>query len=742
MTSRDSFNFKISMHSFAQALLQGLAVTMVSFVVLILLIPVSTAAIPNFSIFNIDYTHHQMLFRFFHENVTELINIAIILFGLALSISLFKFMLVKRTSDAYFSLGITRKKLFLTHFMAGTLLLLLGILIPFTISLVLNILAFSSLGSISLMLKCFAYLSIGYFVLSLVSFSLTALCCCLAGTISEAITFTSVLLAIPSILFYGVNCLTKHLLLGNSFGAFASSSSTQINPGLLWQFSFLNPALFFYKASKTYSSNYVRFDGYVLPKISYCLLICWFITIIAFILLSIFFLSKRKAEIADISGKNKLMGVISSYTLAFLGFCLIVNIGSDISIYGSLILGAIIFAIVYIIFELILLSNRKELRKSLFLLPPMLSSVLIIVVILMTGGLGYSKRIPNLSTIKSVEMTYVGSPNYLNAKINGVSDGKSYYIMSNYKYTTSEDIEKVANLHKSLIEQGKGNYLVNNNDFKSTFVPYDIVIKYSLQNGQTLTRYYDRTTLDELSQLLDLDNTAKVKKSMSDTIVGNGDSSQMYWAPGAFKNGYIYLSNNWYINPERVDLDASKRKQLLSCISKDVQNQSIKDRYFSLKPALGVIMFTHNTDEDSLTFSYNLENSVVYITDSFFNTINFLKENNLYQYFTNKVNLESVTFQKYDPFVGINKNYKPESQYFMGYISNDGYQFIVTKDFGKDLVIDDPSQLKELSGLLQNNYFMSTGGYLASVKIKGTDKYVYKFLPAQNAPDYVKNSIK
>jgi ABC-2 type transport system permease protein len=70
MTSKDFSSFKIYRHAFALSLMQSFPVMLVSLAVILLLVPVSTAGIPEFSIFNLDYTHHQMLFRFFHDNVT------------------------------------------------------------------------------------------------------------------------------------------------------------------------------------------------------------------------------------------------------------------------------------------------------------------------------------------------------------------------------------------------------------------------------------------------------------------------------------------------------------------------------------------------------------------------------------------------------------------------------------------------------------------------------------------------
>ena len=36
---------------------------------------------------------------------------------------------------------------------------------------------------------------------------------------------------------------------------------------------------------------------------------------------------------------------------------------------------------------------------------------------------------------------------------------------------------------------------------------------------------------------------------------------------------------------------------------------------------------------------------------------------------------------------------------------------------------------------------MSGGGYIAAVKLAGSGKYVYKFLPYEDAPDYINQKM-
>ena len=100
--------------------------------------------------------------------------------------------------------------------------------------------------------------------------------------------------------------------------------------------------------------------------------------------------------------------------------------------------------------------------------------------------------------------------------------------------------------------------------------------------------------------------------------------------------------------------------------------------------------------------------------------------------------VESVTLQKFDPYIGINGMKYPMGMYFMSYRANSLDEFLVQKDFGTKYTITDEEKVRQLLPGLRNGYYMTEGGYLAAVKIAGKDGYVYMFLPADQVPGFVK----
>lgn len=733
MTSKISLSKTRAFHAFFQALRGSLGTAVIGFIVMMLLFPVSTSGVPEISIFNIDYTHNQMKYRLYLENLNYVVNGAVILLGIALAVSLCRFMLVRRSSDAYFALGIKRRKLLLIHSLAGIFYIAVILFIPLFISLILNIVAFGELGYGSAAFGGFFYMLLGFFALCLVSFFLTMVICCSVGTVTESIAFSVIILGGISIILYGINTLSKQLLFGNAFGLSTSTGTAEISSDLLTVLEKYNPVLFFLRGSESYCAQYIRYDGYVQPEAMPILCLAWLVISFLLFLLAGRVLKARKAEIAGVSGKNREINFVVTFLVAFLGFTVILDGMADYGILLAIVSASIVFVVLYFLMEK--LQTRRVRIKS-WKLPVQLGVVLISVLILKTGGFGYSGRIPSIEELETAQMSYVGSPNYLSTDMGGTGNGKQYYIMSNCEFTREEDLETVISLHKAILEGGKERLAADMENFSSTTVPYDIIIRYKLENGKEITRYYDRTKFEVLEKMLALDETQAVRANMQASLLAGEEA--FYGAAGAYQNGLIFLNNSYYTNPKQVLMTAEQRSELLSCIAQDVAIQGIEDRYFPDGAPLGVIMFSRSGSQESLSFAYNIENSLVYVTPSFTKTIQYLKDTNLYQYFEGDEEIENITLQAYNPYVSVvNAQTSPKSQYFIGYIMDSPGEFIQTKDFGNDYVLDTPERIAEVASLLRNDYFMSDGGYLAAIKIKGKEKYVYKFLPGKDAPQYV-----
>lgn len=738
MLSPTSFDRRpILRHAWRETWTRNMLLPVIGLVVFIILFPVSTAGMPGSSIFNVDYTHDQLKYRFFDASFGPVITGAVLVYGMSLGITLLRFLHDRRQTVTYFSLGITRMRLLAVRLGAGCLMLFIGVGAPLAVSLALNL---AALGYTPSVFGSFFYLLCGYLVLGLIPLFVAGIGSALAGTLLEAAAFSTCLLAIPSAALYGVGALMRRLLFGNASGMLLRSGTALAAPSLLTQFAAFNPVLFFYQDSMTYSAFYATTTGKTLPAIRPLTVVLWFIG--AFILaeLAALALQRRKNEIAGIRGMARGMNVVLTLTLAFFLYTLLFDVLAALNVFVAFIAATAGFATVWLVFALLTSRGKKESRKNVAVLAAGLAATYAVAALLGTGFLGYSARVPDADDIASAAISYVGSPNYITGDgTQGSSGANGYYISQQVKLTDASDLSMLVSLHQTLIAAGKPALERNQDDFGKTAVPYDIMVQYTLKNGSTLVRYYDCSTFSTLESMLALENTQAVKRLEQNIITGNtGDA---YWAAGAYRGGSIYLSNNWYTNPQPLTLSADKRAALLKALAADVAAQPLSDRYFPSKPALGVLMFSQAGDSDTKTYAYNLENAEVYLTGAFTNTLNFLNDNGLSGALSFSGTVESITLMKYNPYVSKDRAAVPEDPYFMGYTANNAGSFILQKDFGKNDVVDDPDQIRELMPLLQNDYYMSRGGYLAAVKFQGSDTYVYKFLPLADAPKKIQAAV-
>jgi ABC-2 type transport system permease protein len=740
MIWKSSFKYRLVRHDVMQVFLQNYGLLVVGLLVFCVLIPVSTAGFPGSSIFNVEHTHQQMKFRFFAGDFVSAVNAAAVLYGGGLGLALYRFMLDKKQTTAFFSLGLTRRKLFFVRYGAGVFMLLAGLGIPMAVSLCLNV---AALGVSTGLYVSFIYICAGLWLLSLVAFTLCAVGCCLAGTLFEAAAFSLTLLLAPTLLCYSVNIFMKQLLWGNAFGALAYSGRVEVGPNLVSLFAPANPILFFWRPAQTHSMFYRSLTEAQPPAVSWELLLIWAAVAAALFLGALLAIERRKAEQAGISGLNSVFQRLAIFLCCFSLSGLTLRFVAVFSLDLAYLAVAVVLIGCDILLRLTLFPVQKGWRSNTIFLSGEILVTAAFIVILNTGGLGYSQRIPDVREVQSVSFSYAGSPSYFNGDITGSSSGKGYYVMSLYNYEDPRDIQAVLALHEDFSRARRRALAVDTANFAETVLPYDIQIAYQLKDGRRLVRYYDRASLAQLTAMLALDDTKKARDAATAAIMGLGSdgqaaaSSAQISAAAAYRNGQIFLSDSWYSTPYSVALSNEKRQELLAAIAADVAGQTWQQRYFPREAPAGVIMFSQDGEKDSRSFAYNLENTLVYVTGSFTHTLAFLEENGLRELLDFQGGIESIAFQKYNPYGGINKRKVPLSSYFMAYRTGSPDSYLIEEDFGKKRPVTDPDKIAELMPLLQNSYFMNDGGYLAAVKLAGQDVYVYKYLPAALAPPYV-----
>lgn len=700
--------------------------------VFLVLIPFSTAGIPGESIFNLEMTHAQMKFRFIHENFLVAVQTAAVLSGILTALSIFRFLRNKRETTMFMSLGMNRWQLFLTRSVTGILLLVLVVAIPMGISLWLNKRA---LGLYEGAVDRAVYLGIGLCLTEMLCFFITVFACAISGTLMETLLYSTVISGGIGILLTAINILMNKLVWGGARGISTYSGSPIGKTNLLQEWKEMNPLIFFYDDLETHSV-FLRSGMQDFPvSLQTQEIWIWFVVTIAVFGIAYLALKYRKAEITGMSGGNHIFSEIVIAISAFFVATLVFVFFYDFSKIAAYITGAVIFLFVHFVWRKTVFSYEMTHTRKIVYAGVQLLFAGCILVFFVTDRFGYTKRILENSQFINARCSYVGSPNYLPVTTKGSSTANGYYLESTIDTAKPEEISRIVAIQKEFEKSGKQKKELNKEEFSKTVVPYDIEFAYIDEMGKEYYWYYDRASLEQLAKLNYVDDFASVRHRESKSVSGNQKTDSFVWASKAYETGEVYLSSSRYTDKKNLQIKEEERQGLLEAIAKDVEGQTFEDRYYPDKEANCILMFTETGTYDIENFAFHLNNAFVYVTDEYVNTMEWLNQNRKIP--QEKQEIESITLQRFNPYENINGLSYPMSMYFMSYNSADLDSFLIQKDFQKKYTVTGKTEISQLEKGLRNTYFMNDGGYMAAVKMAGSEGYSYQFIPESDVPDFV-----
>ena len=528
--------------------------------------------------------------------------------GVVSALLLFGFLFRARSAAAYFSLGVSRTRLFRQRFFFGFIGPVIGVPLGVAASFLINAAAEKVnsrlvLGSLSL--AALLLLAV------LVPYTLCALVCTLCGTLPEGAVYTGLLLGAPHLLAWIAGVLCRTLLPGSPFDA-SSSPIAPLNWGsgpfsqylpeyissLFQRSDVFGPALFAAKPIRELAVIYVRNPGagyadvYTLP--SGWLLLIWTAVIVGAALLAWRLFLRRPGELSGFAGRCRVLGTGAAVLLGLTAFCLPLYL--EMSAWAVLPLAALAFALVWGISCLAAFRGFRRIRGSLLTLPISLGTALAISIVLASGGLGFSSRIPTVDEIETAEITYRGNLDFTRLHSASGSGYMSKYISWPLSVDAPEDMETVLSLHRELIAQGRPPVHGAATPYGDTAVREPIALRYTLKNGKSLIRMYDTVTLGFLEKLLELEKTD-----------GFFDEFE-YQLP------YKLSSSSWSVSllsplsPREsgipLRLSASDAGQLTDCLIADLKAQTLQDRYFPEIPAVAVLDFGDSQNTFPVTQAY------------------------------------------------------------------------------------------------------------------------------------------
>lgn len=522
--------------------------------------------------------------------------VLVALCGLSMAICTFNFITSKKQVNVYYSLGITRTRLFLGKYLSGVALLAISTFIPLFATLIMNLAALGFSGTV---FKTFLLYLLSFLVVSISSFTITATVFSCVGTIFEAGVFSSIILFLPDILLYGIQTVMAKYLYGNPYGFdFIPVNNDRWNDSyvatLSEQFNFLSPVFFM----KTELSNFGVIereetkDGVkqVIENPNFTNIILWVILLTAIAFIGIKIYNKRKAEIAGFIGTNRVLNTFVSFLAGFFAFSLVISVAEEMIV--GIIIGAIAFILIHLGLELAVLRDFKKFIRGLYKLPIGLVAIGIFVASVNTGLFGFSERIPNTERIKSVAVTIVGETSGYGL----FGEGDMWYTDSNLQYTpalntitgeltATTDIESAIKVHKALASTEESDRTLSNS----------IQFLYTLKDGTTFKRNFKNVSPEAYKAVLYLEESEYFKNALNTLFKGTIKMPDP-------KNG-IYLtneeealSNAQYalrdsdstvnIYSKYVDsyfyatLSEKDREKLLTALYNDLNNRSVTEKYY------------------------------------------------------------------------------------------------------------------------------------------------------------------
>ena len=732
-------------HDLAFSIRRSLPVLLAGLAVFAVLVPVSTCAVDDISVFNVNYTHEQLKYQLYAQSLGPVVNAAAALFGSVLALALFRFLLQKRSTTALFSVGLSRVKLFCARWIAGAIGIVVGIGVPFAVSLALNV---AALGWYDGQLTEFFFVTCGYIVVALVSFSLAAAAVSCAGTLFEACAFACALLFSVTVVFWGIGVLSEFLLVGNAAGVSPYGQSDLVSPSLLDAFSWLNPLLFFADSGSAHQFFKALHPVYYPELGDWRIVGGWLVAALALSGAALVLFCRRRGEQAEMAGMSPAFSLVSVALAGLAAFAAVVKLLGGVDVSVALLAAFSLFVLVSLVLLLGPLRGRTSRMATLCCIGGEACAMGVVVSVVAGGAFGFASYIPETDQVASVEVSYNGSPSYLTQGFSGTSGGASYYCTSSRTYSQKSSIDIVRSLQGQFIETARDERKTDYTDFEQSVVPYDVVIRYHLEDGGEVVRYYSQASIGELSSLLSLDNDSDAHALESAVITGDtsgldeGAVSQLSKSPSwsAYRRGSIYAADGALNKIKQVTCTDEDRAELLSALAQDLESLSAGERYNPTSQARVCLMFTLSPELDVSSFGYSFSNAVSYVTDEWESTMAWLEAHGVIDQLggasLDSRIIEQLTFQLDDPYASINKVTQPVGRYFMAYRSETAGQFWITQDYGALKVVEDQAKIAEVLPNLRTGCYM-TGGYLVQAKLRGIDAYVYFYLPSALAPSYL-----
>lgn len=322
--------------------------------------------------------------------------------GIVVAFSLFSFAFKKNSVNVYFSIGLTRTRMFLNRLAAGTIWIFAVALIPYLTAFLMNV---SMFGYNSYQLKLFAYFALLMFVRGMSGFAIGTLAATVSGSAIEMLITSgalSFIVLLPAVLLYGFK---SNFLPGYVGGDDGSDKVPILSPwtGLLGNL----------EVNQLITGKKVPEEFLLTFKKEFFPIVFWAAGAAIIFAVALLLFKKRKNENAASFGKFSIASAVNGAAILFVSIVALSEIFSSLyyeskikSIALCIILITVISFIIFFLAELIIRRNFKAVLRIL----PVYGGIALVtfasLLVIGTGYFGTFNKLPEAKDIEYISMSY------------------------------------------------------------------------------------------------------------------------------------------------------------------------------------------------------------------------------------------------------------------------------------------------------------------------------------------------
>lgn len=346
---------------------------------------------------------------------TNIFCILMVLCGAIVAFSLFSFAFKKNSVNVYFSMGITRTRLFMNRVAAGAAELFVISFIPYLIVFLANV---SLFGYNVHQLKLLGYYTLLMFIRGMSGFAIGAFAASVSGSIIETVFTTgsaSVIFVVAAALFIGFKNLfllgyvgegydteQKLMLLTPWFGLYEQSSHSKLITG-----------------KKVPEEYLLTWKTDLFP------IVLWMAASVIILAVALFLFKKRKNENTGSFGKYYIASALNGAAILLASLYVLAELFSSLyagntikSIPLCIILCTVISFVIFFIVELIIRRKIKAVLRILPVYGGIALTVFAMLIVIGTGYFGTFNKLPEAKDIEYVSMDYSDPLGFLNCHVN------------------------------------------------------------------------------------------------------------------------------------------------------------------------------------------------------------------------------------------------------------------------------------------------------------------------------------